>query len=98
MKEDGYNGWSNWETWNVNLWLDNDGYFESLRDELGTVEDDGDHEQVGELADRIKLDVEELYFDGVLSKASLAADLIGGILGRVDWDEIAAAHLEDFRE
>jgi hypothetical protein len=23
---EGYNGWSNWETWNVALWLGNDEY------------------------------------------------------------------------
>ena len=21
---DGYNGWANWETWNLNLWVDNE--------------------------------------------------------------------------
>lgn len=24
MTEEKYNGWTNWETWNVSLWLDND--------------------------------------------------------------------------
>lgn len=24
MKDESYNGWKNWETWNVALWLDND--------------------------------------------------------------------------
>jgi hypothetical protein len=26
MTDNAYNGWSNWETWNVKLWLDNDQY------------------------------------------------------------------------
>ena len=24
MENEKYNGWTNWETWNVNLWLSND--------------------------------------------------------------------------
>ena len=24
MSEDTYNGWTNWDTWNANLWLNND--------------------------------------------------------------------------
>ena len=100
MSEDGkYNGWANYETWCVNLWLDNDGYFENLREEFGEDIEESENDEPGEradnIADRIESDVQELYADGITAKASMMSDLVTTILGRVDWHEIAVAFLTD---
>mgnify|MGYP001571628630 FL=1 len=34
MSEEKYQGWTNWETWNVNLWLTNDQSVSELTKEL----------------------------------------------------------------
>ena len=31
MSDTSYNGWSNWATWNMALWLDNDESFYNIR-------------------------------------------------------------------
>ena len=49
MVTDGYNGWSNRETWNVNLWITNK---ESIYKLIGTIAK-GCH-SVSELADRME--------------------------------------------
>ena len=33
MENQTYNGWTNFETWQAALWLDNDGFIEILREE-----------------------------------------------------------------
>jgi hypothetical protein len=37
--DQGYNGWSNYETWNVALWLQNDVNFYYLAQEMGNYVD-----------------------------------------------------------
>ena len=35
---DGYNGWANWETWNLNLWLQNDEFaYRSMSQQLRSL-------------------------------------------------------------
>jgi hypothetical protein len=85
-----YNGWANYPTWAVNLWLSND---EGLYQEATAMTETwsrGDHPKIV-LADRFKTWVR----DGLAPDlgASFAADLLGYALDQVDWLEIADAWL-----
>jgi hypothetical protein len=86
--QQGYNGWSNYPTWCVSLWLGNDRplYDETRRRLRGLT-------QRHEAADALKTFVrDELAPD---LGASFAADLLGYALDEVDWIEIVDAWRED---
>ena len=71
-----YNGWTNWETWMINLHFD--GYFEDYRDDQNLVQ-----------PEVVKDVVEEIVFDLEGSNNPLISDLINGSLQEVNWEEIA---------
>ena len=77
-----YNGWSNRETWLVNLWLNNDEisyhYFKSIL-------------RRGDQLSRIK-EVNQ-YFDELLEDGSISLwqDLMREVLSRVNWIEIVSS-------
>lgn len=84
MCDETYNGWSNWETWNANLWLTND------QGTVGIVNEAiGGETTPWKAGEAIRDMVEELLADGIR--------LIGDELTmwRVDWTEIAEAWLEE---
>ena len=89
-----YNGWKNYPTWAVNLWLSNDeglaADVQNIIVEIGA--DDEDNTRRVDVADAIKDFVNEITPD---LGASFAADLLGYALDSVDWFEIADAWLED---
>jgi hypothetical protein len=101
-----YNGWKNYETWNVALWIDNDQgtYNERCRIVAECIEDAPSMEQVPRvwtsqqaarysLADRLKDWVESDMIPDLGS--SMAADLLAAALSEVDWEEIAENWLDD---
>jgi hypothetical protein len=76
-----YNGWVNYETWVVKLWLDNDqGLYEMVREWSIDITD------THELGDRIE---EELK--GFTPATGVYADLLNASMSKVDWYEIAEA-------
>lgn len=104
MSDKKYNGWSNYETWAVKLWLDNeegssrywsDKAEEAYRD--ATARQHATREEVASynLARDLKAELEEAAPD---LGASLWSDLLGAAMSEVDWDEIAAAYVADNRE
>lgn len=107
MNETSYNGWTNYETWNVSLWLDNEEstYLEVqeyAREMADRVDPDAIHftksDAVYEMADWLKSYVEELAEQtcpGVLSGASFVADMFGAALSEVNWTEIAHNTLDE---
>lgn len=88
MSDDGYNGWKNYETWNVNLWIQNDeGFYshmvEELRSILETHESDWENVSLAEVRGLIREVIGSKTPDGVRTTDA-----------KIDWLEISDALLE----
>lgn len=86
-----YNGWSNYETWAVKLWMDNEEGSQSYWAERAT----GYRHNRSLLADVLKDEHEEATPE---LGASVFSDLLNAALGSVDWDEIAEALISDLED
>jgi SOS response regulatory protein OraA/RecX len=103
----GYNGWANYETWAVKLWLDNDQdtqeyWHDAAREALAQPNDSGvlndaEHARYT-LAERLKDEHEEQNPLQELRHPSVYSDLLAAALGSVDWSEIAQSLLDDIGE
>jgi hypothetical protein len=90
-----YNGWKNYETWNVKLWIDNEESTANYARELAR----GARECNDNPARALAGTLEELVTDNAPDiPASTYADLLGYALKSVDWYEIAEAYLSDLEE
>lgn len=94
MTEKTYNGWTNYETWLVALWMDNEHGTYSDRCEMAEFiwrRSDEDNEDRSRDA-RIKMsDWVESYVRDMVpnSLPGFISDLVGSALSDVDWREIA---------
>lgn len=80
-----YNGWTNYETWCVSRWLNNDEpLYDMVMEIVGTVAPDM-------LARSIRDMVEDM---NPLATVGMYSDLIGYSLQKVNWDEIARLFAE----
>ncbi len=97
-----YNGWSNYETWVVNLWLGNDEssyntcrtlaqrcYKEAVADQVLSRKE----RACSQLANELK----EMVEDGnpLASEASVYSDLLNASISEVNWKEIANSLLQE---
>ena len=98
-----YNGWTNYETWAVNLWLTNEegsyNYWQQEARETFDQVDLSEHTYSSRqdaakyaLSERMKDDITENIPDGV---NGMYADLLGAAISEVNWSEIAESFLED---
>lgn len=91
-----YNGWTNYETWAVNLHLDNEeGTYLLVRRMARDAIREG--RRTGETGRRILADaLKELHESEAPSlPLGVYSDLLGAALDRVNWYEIADHHLAD---
>ena len=97
-----YNGWTNYKTWNVALWIDNDQGSYSQRQSM--AEEAWENASACrtftrleratlDLADALKDWIEEMNPLG--NDASMFSDLLSAALGEVDWHEIAENFMSD---
>tara|TARA_R100000084_G_scaffold104258_1_gene60727 strand:- start:969 stop:1364 length:396 start_codon:yes stop_codon:yes gene_type:complete len=92
-----YNGWTNYETWCLNIWIDNDQYLNERKAELiREVTLHYDDKQAYELSLLLENMVEELK-DNAL-EVGLLSDLLGGAIGKINFFELAEHYIEDFNE
>jgi hypothetical protein len=107
--EQGYNGWKNYETWAMALWIDNDqGSYTYARELMDGAEPNAtsvayalDRDPAGVLADALKDWQEECMYDWeeIDSRpASVFTDLLHAAFGEVDWYEIAENYLSELAE
>lgn len=96
MSEKTYNGWTNYETWNVNLWMNSDGsdsHWRERAEELMRDNDNDRDEATRALADEIKDSIEEA--NPVGNDASMFSDLMSAVLSEVNWHETADHYVLD---
>lgn len=86
-----YNGWSNYETWAVNLWLTNDeGSYHWLTEIVRKAAS-------GEVKDYAAAEMLKEWVEGNAPDlgASVYSDLLTSALGEVDWLEIVENNKDD---
>ena len=89
-----YNGYNNYETWLVSLWIDNDEY---RQEEVRGIA--RGQTQIGTLADELKNYVDEWpeIFEST-EKCSIVSDLVRSALSEVDWYELAEMYAKEVKE
>ena len=92
MSEDQrYNGWTNYETWCVKLWIDNDWSSNAIADIVNN-----DCDSIADVANYFR-QMHEEDADDIISGASVFADLLRASLRVVSWHEIATHLWEEYR-
>ena len=96
-----YNGWTNYETWCVNLWMDNEqGSQEFFRETARQIHAETDAYNTGlTVNDMAKIRfadwLKQYYSEENLPELpGVYGDLLRGALDAVNWDEIARHYIE----
>ena len=93
METKQYNGWTNYETWNCNLWLDNDGSMEYLIERATELMQDDPDSAAYQLAKEIEFMIDDANPIG--DQSSMFSDMLSASLREVDYDEIAEHIISD---
>lgn len=97
-----YNGWTNYETWLVKLWIDNsegdaEYWQERAEEAVRDTRDEScpDGAAIRELAGDMQSSFETWMDESLDLPAGVFRDLLTGALGSVNWSEIARAFIDD---
>ena len=109
MTDTRYNGWANYETWAVKLWMDNDeGLYHYWAEQAQDCWDEAEDKHPNQfmdrasnarllLSDRLKAEHDSECEHPVFKAAdgTVYSDLLNAALSEVDWHEIAESLLEE---
>jgi hypothetical protein len=109
MADKPYNGWSNYETWAVKLWIDNEkGSYNEWREHTRAVWESSEDKSPNQFLDKRSnavatlADLLEATYDSssdhpvfAAANGTVYADLLNAALADVNWHEIATAMLDD---
>jgi hypothetical protein len=95
-----YNGWTNYETWLTNLWIDQDSYATETISNIclglmGSWEDKDDIDW--RLGDSIK-DIIEEWVDSAEIANGFILDMLRGAISEVNFREIAGHYYDELKE
>ena len=90
MQKQKYNGWTNYETWNYKLWLDNN---QETYDAVRTLAKK--HNDAFDLS----IELSKVAHDNApLLEASFYSDVLNASIREVNFFEIAESYLEEIKE
>lgn len=100
MKNDTYNGWTNYETWNVKLWMDNDPsacryYAELVKEAWASARASEFMTRRQQAIYDLSLRLKDEFEDGAPELSGSYADLLNAALSEINWNEIARALFDD---
>ena len=106
-----YNGWSNYETWNFKLWLDNDESVHNyIMDKIKKISSQKFDNKTYQIADFLKSYIEDnmpnlnvsskgqSLFGSMADKNGFYNDILNAALRDINTYEIAESYLEDLKE
>ena len=93
-----YNGWTNYETWNVTLWFDNDSseyWAETAQECFDNAQADQTFTREENATFALSHSMKELVEENTPTVTGMYADLLNASLSEVNWHEIAEHFIEE---